>query len=77
MITLFLSSACSQKLHWTRVIFFTFPYHVHHGVTKTKYRGIHRYILQTELQNIRLADEQRNTVKVAILGGNSIIQDCY
>jgi len=46
-----------------------------HGVTRTDNRGIPRCILQTELQNSKLADEQRNTVKVAILEGDSIIED--
>ena len=38
-----------------------------HDVTRTDNRGIPRYILQTELQNSKMADEQSNTLKVAIL----------
>ena len=34
-----------------------------------------RCILQVDLQNRKLADEQRNIVKVAILEGDSIIED--
>ena len=38
-------------------------------------RGIPRYILQKELHKSKLGDDQHNTVKVAILEGDSIIKD--
>ena len=41
----------------------------------TENRGIPISVLQTKLQNSQLADEQDNTVKVAILEGASIIRD--
>ena len=46
-----------------------------HGVTRTDNRGIPKYIMQTQLQNSKMADEQRNTVKVAVLDGDSTIKD--
>ena len=46
-----------------------------HGVTRAYNRGIPSCVLQTLLQNSKLADEQRNTVKVAVLKGDSSIQD--
>ena len=32
-----------------------------HGVTRTENRGLPRCILQTEFQNSKMADEQRNS----------------
>ena len=46
-----------------------------HGVTRTDNRGIPKCVLQTEVQNDKVAEEQRNTVKVAVLEGDKTIQD--
>ena len=46
-----------------------------HGVTRTDNRGIPSCVMQTLIQNSKLADEQRNTVKVAVLKGDSSIKD--
>ena len=46
-----------------------------HGFTRTDNRGKPRCILHTELQNSKLPNEQHNIVKVALLEGDSIIQD--
>ena len=46
-----------------------------HGVTRTDNRGIPKCVLQTELQNDKMADEQRNTVKVAVLENDTTIKD--
>ena len=46
-----------------------------HGVTRTDKRGIPKCVMQTVIQNTKLADEQRNTVKVAVLKGDSAAQD--
>ena len=46
-----------------------------HGVTRTDNRGIPKCILQTEMQNQKIADEIRNTVKVAVLNGDKTVKD--
>lgn len=46
-----------------------------HGVTRTDKRGIPKCVMQTVIQNTKLADEQRNTVKVAVLKGDSAAKD--
>ena len=44
-----------------------------HGVTRTDNRGIPKCVMQTEIQNDKVADETRNTVKVAVLENDSSI----
>ena len=46
-----------------------------HGVTRTDKRGLPKCIMQIEVQNEKIADELRNTVKVAVLEGDSKVQD--
>ncbi len=46
-----------------------------HGVTRKYNRGIPKCIMQTQLQNSKMADKQRNTVKVAVLDGDSAVKD--
>ena len=46
-----------------------------HGVTRNDNCGIPKCVIQTEFQNSQIADEHRNTVKVAVLEGDSIIKD--
>ena len=46
-----------------------------HGVTRTDNRGIPKCILQTEMQNQKIADEIRNTVKVAVLNVDKTVKD--
>ena len=46
-----------------------------HGVTRTDKRGLPKCIMQTEVQNEGIADEMRNTVKLAVLEGDSKVQD--
>jgi len=46
-----------------------------HGVTRVDNRRVPKCIMQTQLQNTKMADEQRNTVKVAVLDGDSAIKD--
>ena len=43
----------------------------------TDNRGIPRCILQTELQNSKMAIEQHNTANMAILEGGGIIEDLF
>ena len=44
-----------------------------HGVTRTDNRGIPKCVMQTEIQNYKVVDETRNTVKVAVLENDSSI----
>lgn len=46
-----------------------------HGVTRIVDRGIPKCILQTEYQNIKIADENKNKINVVVLEGDSIVKD--
>ena len=46
-----------------------------YGVKRTDDCGIPKCVFQTEFQNSQIVDEYQNTVKAAVLEGDSIIKD--